>query len=112
MRSLVDRLHPNLPIRINGIAPSWTATGMIPRPIVDASEEIGVQFQTSRDVALSVAYLAVTEECHGHVLHSSKAEYQEVDGPILTATYNILKESDGDIMLRLRQAFGDPKRTS
>lgn len=106
---MVDRLHPNLPIRINWIAPSWTDTGMIPRPILEVSEKLGFQFQTPRDVALSVAYLAATEEFHGHVLHSSKAKYQEVDVPALKATYNILKESDGDVTLGLRKAFDNSR---
>src|ERR1051326_3088398 len=53
MRSLVPVLHPQIPIRINALAPSWTETGIVNRSI----EAIGASVQGPEHVARAAVLL-------------------------------------------------------
>jgi hypothetical protein len=100
MRSLLDQLPTNVPIRINCIAPSWTETGLVPK---DALAKIGVAVQSAHVAALSVGLLAVDENRHGQTIRSSEGVYSEIEEPILKATENILAEDilEGEALKKL-----------
>lgn len=97
MRSLRDQLYPELPIRINAIAPSWTETALVPKEIL---LKIGVPVQSARVAAMSVGLLAVDETRHGQTIRSSVGIFSEIDEPILKATADILDEEvlEGEVL--------------
>ena len=86
LRSLYTTLHPHLPIRINAIAPSWTATGIVPAALIAALGEGAVQ--SADVVARSVIYLFASEKGeggekqHGACVYSDKGKFWDIEnGP-------------------------------
>jgi NAD(P)-dependent dehydrogenase (short-subunit alcohol dehydrogenase family) len=78
MRSLTQHLHPTLPIRINAIAPSWTATGIMPPGVVTAIGE--AQFQSPDVPARSAVLLMADGKRHGEMVYSEKGKFVEFEG--------------------------------
>jgi hypothetical protein len=77
MRSLTQHLHPTLPLRINAIAPSWTATGIVPP---DAVAVIGEAEFQSPDVPARSAVLLMTDgKRHGEMVFSEKGRFLECE---------------------------------
>ena len=77
MRSLAQHLHPALPLRINAIAPSWTATGIIPPGAVGAIGE--AEFQSSDVPARSAVLLMADGKRHGEMVFSEKGKFVELE---------------------------------
>ena len=77
MRSLTQHLHPALPLRINAIAPSWTATGIIPPGAVGAIGE--AEFQSSDVPARSEVLLMADGKRHGEMVFSEKGKFVELE---------------------------------
>ena len=77
MRSLTQHLHPALPLRINAIAPSWTATGIIPPGAVGAIGE--AEFQSSDVPARSAVLLMADGKRHGEMVFSEKGKLVELE---------------------------------
>jgi NAD(P)-dependent dehydrogenase (short-subunit alcohol dehydrogenase family) len=77
MRSLTQHLHPTLPIRINAIAPSWTATGIMPPGAVAAIGE--AQFQSPDVPARSAVLLMADGKRHGEMVYSEKGKFVELE---------------------------------
>lgn len=77
MRSLTQHLHPALPLRINAIAPSWTATGIIPPGAVGAIGE--AEFQSSDVPARSAVLLMADGKRHGEMVFSEKGKFMELE---------------------------------
>ncbi|KAB8338729.1 hypothetical protein FH972_021674 [Carpinus fangiana] len=80
MRGLAGHLHPHLPIRINAIAPSWTATGIIPRSAVEAA---GVAIQEPSAVARTVALLMADEARNQQLIYSNEGRFAEIETDLL-----------------------------
>ncbi|KAF2017983.1 NAD(P)-binding protein [Aaosphaeria arxii CBS 175.79] len=78
LRSLYRHLSPALPIRINAIAPSWTATGIVSTQITSYLGE--GNFQTPDVVARSVLKLFADEERHGQMVYSCKGQFWDIEG--------------------------------
>jgi hypothetical protein len=77
LRALRENLYPKLPIRINGIAPSWTATNIIPKAMYDAIGEDAIQ---SPDVvARSVIVLMADKNRHGELIYSDRGKFWDVE---------------------------------
>ncbi|KAJ4308855.1 hypothetical protein N0V94_009185, partial [Neodidymelliopsis sp. IMI 364377] len=77
LRSLGPQLHPALPIRINAIAPSWTASGIVTDNLLNAIGEANYQFA---DVpARSVALLMADETRHGELIYSEVGKFKEIE---------------------------------
>ncbi|PSN71376.1 NAD(P)-binding protein [Corynespora cassiicola Philippines] len=76
MRALYCTLHPNLPIRINAIAPSWTDTGIMPREFVAAIQDM---FQSADVVARSVAVLMADKKRHGELIYSERGRFFDLE---------------------------------
>ncbi|KPI34450.1 (-)-isopiperitenol/(-)-carveol dehydrogenase, mitochondrial [Cyphellophora attinorum] len=72
--------HHDLSIRVNGIMPSWTATGMVPVELMDA---LGFPWQPAEAVASAVGLLMADESRDGQVLYVAKGNIKEVDEAIL-----------------------------
>ncbi|KAH7031557.1 uncharacterized protein B0I36DRAFT_363232 [Microdochium trichocladiopsis] len=83
MRSLLTHLANDagpdgqlVPLRINCIAPSWTATGVVPSFLL---EKAGVPYQSPDVVAQSALLLMADDTKHGHVLYSRRGKYLEME---------------------------------
>lgn len=80
MRALTSHLHPNLPIRVNAIAPSWTDTGILNPAVLAAIGEGNYQ---SADVpARSVTLLMADSARHGELVYSECGNFMDLEnGP-------------------------------
>ena len=77
MRSLFQHLHPTLPIRVNAIAPSWTATGIVADELRDA---VGAaEFQSPDVPARSAVLLMADGERHGDMVFVEKGRFLECE---------------------------------
>ncbi|KAL3461099.1 hypothetical protein BJX64DRAFT_278075 [Aspergillus heterothallicus] len=63
-------------VRLNAIAPSWTATGLVPRDLLAA---MGVEVQEPEVVARSVVMLCNDERRHGELIYSWGGRYVEIN---------------------------------
>lgn len=109
MRGLAVLLYPELPIRINGISPSWTTTGLLPEGLVERAAP-GTGTQTPAVVARSVAILMADRTRHGQLIYSVEGKYSEAEGTLLRAATEITGPNNEDIVmekvLRLVQIVG------
>ncbi|OGM49899.1 short-chain dehydrogenase [Aspergillus bombycis] len=74
MRGLVGQLPPS--VRVNAIAPSWTASGLVS---ADFLASLGVIAQGPEVVARSVVFLFTDSERNGHLIYSWEGKYKEID---------------------------------
>ncbi|CAI7641896.1 unnamed protein product [Penicillium palitans] len=80
-------------VRLNAVAPSWTATGVVPTSFI---EDLGVAVQGPEVVANSVALLFSDQQRHQDVIYSWDGKYLEVNNAkdgLLAATNGILGNS-------------------
>ncbi|KGO71189.1 Short-chain dehydrogenase/reductase SDR [Penicillium italicum] len=80
-------------VRLNAVAPSWTATAMLPITFI---EELGVAVQRPDAVAQSVLLLFCDQQRHQDVIYSWDGKYLEVnnaEGGFLAAASGILENS-------------------
>ena len=89
MRGMVPTLKAaGTSVRINAVAPSWTATGLIPKPFLEKS---GVAWQGPEAVARSVALLMADATRNGQLIYSVEGRYKEIEeGVLLKALSDIL----------------------
>lgn len=91
MRSLTLLLHPKLPIRINALAPCWTATKMIPG---DFLQSVGVGFQGPETVARSAVLLMADQSRHGQLIYSEEGRYMEIDEGLRAAARSLCQDRE------------------
>ena len=91
MRSPTLLLHPKLPIRINALAPCWTATKMIPG---DFLQSVGVGFQGPEIVARSAALLMADQSRHGQLIYSEEGRYMEIDEGLRAAARSLCQDRE------------------
>lgn len=104
MRNLALHLTAaQLPIRINAIAPSWTASGMVNGKEVAA---LGGEVQTSDDAARSALFLMADAAApHGLLVQSHAGRYRDVEQAFVAAAAEVYpeglrgKEGDGGATL-------------
>lgn len=77
LRALYGNLHPTIPIRINALAPSWTATGIVPKAVFEALGE-GV-VQSADVVARSVLVLMADKNRHGEMIYSDRGKFWDIE---------------------------------
>lgn len=82
MKPLLE--HEKIPIRINGVAPSWTQTGIIPEKLMS---EMGIKLQTPFEVGRAAAGLMADQSRHGHLIHIAEGRYKEIDEAVLVPAY-------------------------
>ncbi|KKK17501.1 hypothetical protein P175DRAFT_0530583 [Aspergillus ochraceoroseus IBT 24754] len=63
-------------VRLNGVAPSWTASGIVPREALTA---LGATVQDPEVVAKSVVMLFNDERRHGELIYSWEGKYREIN---------------------------------
>ncbi|CAG8898755.1 unnamed protein product [Penicillium egyptiacum] len=93
-------------VRLNAVAPSWTATCMIDTAFI---EGLGVGVQGPEAVARSVALLFSDQQRHGEVIYSWEGKYREVnkaEGGFLAAADGILVNSANEehVVRKLKEA--------
>ena len=93
-------------VRLNAVAPSWTATKMIDSAFI---EGLGVSVQGPEVVARSVLLLFNDQQRHGDVIYSWEGKYREVnkaEGGFLAAADGILVNSANEeyVVRKLREA--------
>ncbi|KAI0104241.1 putative 15-hydroxyprostaglandin dehydrogenase [Nemania sp. FL0031] len=76
-----------VPIRINALAPSWTASGMVNERAFNAA---GVHTQTPATVARAAAKLMADGAHQGHLIHVDHGVYKEIDEALMLPTYRSL----------------------
>ncbi|KAF3761384.1 NAD(P)-binding protein [Cryphonectria parasitica EP155] len=107
MRAMRQQLIRNdIPIRINGLAPSWTRTGMPPKAMYD----LGIETQPAEVVARAAALLMADEKRHGELLYVAKGKVKEIDEAVLMPTYYGIVggrgQTEDDDFARMLQAEG------
>ncbi|KAJ9662631.1 hypothetical protein H2198_001303 [Neophaeococcomyces mojaviensis] len=113
MRGLVPMLLPDIPIRVNSISPSWTATGIVPKDVVE--KVAGIATQTPAAVARSVAILMADKQRNGQLIYSVEGKYSEIEGVLLKTAAEIVGDVNEDlVMAKLLEAatFVDSTGTS
>ena len=95
VRAMTVNLYPNIPIRINGLAPAWTDTNIIPRRLIDA---LGDQVQSADVVARSAVLLMADETRHGEMIFSDRGKFWDVEN------------GDNGLIVSLRRALDIPEQ--
>lgn len=109
LRGLTDDLAvASCGVRLNAVAPSWTATGLVPREVV---EGLGARVQEPEAVARGVLSLFCGTERHEELVYIWDSRYFEinkVEGGLLDAALKVLPlpVSEDEIMRRLKKAAG------
>lgn len=81
--------EPDIPVRINGIAPGWTNTGIVSEALC---AKAGVPSQGPEIPARSALILMADSSRHGEMIHSSEGKYFELESHLLRATNDVLQE--------------------
>lgn len=92
VRGLVSEIGPktDIPVRINGIAPGWTITGLVSEALC---AKAGVPSQGPEIAARSALILMADSSRHGEMIHSSQGKYFELESHLLKATDEILQKA-------------------
>lgn len=97
MRGLVPILLPDIPIRINAIAPSWTTTGLVPEHVIESV--VGIGTQPPAAVARSVAILMADRQRNGQLIYSVQGRYSEIESTMLKMAADIVGDPDEDLVM-------------
>ncbi|KAL4884386.1 hypothetical protein BJY04DRAFT_215356 [Aspergillus karnatakaensis] len=103
---LVDT-NPGRKVRLNAIAPSWTATGIVAGEVI---RDRGAIVQEPEDVAKSVVLLFGDERRHGEVIYSWGGRYCEINqckGGLLDGAARIVPniKEEGAVMERIKGRY-------
>ncbi|KAF2103454.1 NAD(P)-binding protein [Rhizodiscina lignyota] len=103
MRGMVPLMKAaGVPIRMNAIAPSWTATGLVPDFVL---QKAGAALQYPEPVARSVALLMADSGRNGQLIYSSEGRFKEVeDAVLLKCVKEIIGEEEiqEDTLMKIR----------
>jgi NAD(P)-dependent dehydrogenase (short-subunit alcohol dehydrogenase family) len=98
----------NLPIRVNVLSPSWTATEVLPG-LGDLLKAVNYDAQSAAPVARAAAYLLVDESRHGDVVFVCGGKFKEIEKAILAPAYEKVKgdwPSDDEVLARILALSG------
>ncbi|KAJ0119893.1 hypothetical protein J7T55_000743 [Diaporthe amygdali] len=92
VRGLFSEIGPetDIPVRLNGIAPGWTNTGLVSESLC---AKAGVLSQGPEIPARSALILMAERSRHGEIIHSSQGKYFELESHLLRATDDILQKA-------------------
>ncbi|KAG8162526.1 hypothetical protein KVR01_008291 [Diaporthe batatas] len=92
VRGLVSEIGPatDIPVRINGVAPGWTNTGIVNEALCASA---GVPSQGPEIAARSALIVMADTSRHGEIIHSSQGKYFELESHLLKATHDILQQA-------------------
>ncbi|USP73577.1 hypothetical protein yc1106_00851 [Curvularia clavata] len=94
-----------LPIRVNTLAPSWTATQVLP-DLKNLLAAVSHDCQSAAVVARAVAYLMADKSRHGELIFASNGKYTEIEKTILAPAYASIKGDDLSDDAVLAKAYG------
>lgn len=97
-----------LPIRVNILAPSWTATQVLP-DLKDLLAAVSEVCQPTSVVARAVVYLMATKSRHGEVIFVRDGKYKEIERAVLAPAYQTIKGdtlSDDDVLAKVSALGG------
>ncbi|KAI0535004.1 short chain dehydrogenase [Xylaria digitata] len=113
MRGLHSALTAqNVPVRINAVAPSWTASSIVVQQLFN---QFGIYTQPASAVARAAANLMADESRRGHLIHVDHGIYKEVDEALLLPAYHTLPhkettnedEAMGQMIARMKAHAGE-----
>ncbi|EAT85075.1 hypothetical protein HBI56_075520 [Parastagonospora nodorum] len=79
-----------LPIRVNTLAPSWTATQVLP-DLKTLLAAVSQDCQSTDVVARAVAYLMATKSRHGDLIFVCDGKFKEIEKAVLAPAYETIK---------------------
>lgn len=97
-----------LPIRINTLAPSWTATQVLP-DLGALLKAVDYDAQSTDVVARAAAYLMVDGERRGDVVFVCEGKYREIEKAVLAPAYAGVKGeglSDDEVLEKIMALGG------
>ncbi|KAF2028482.1 NAD(P)-binding protein [Setomelanomma holmii] len=97
-----------VPIRVNILAPSWTATQVLP-DLKDLLAAVSEVCQPTSVVARAAAYLMATKSRHGEVIFVRDGKYKEIEKAVLRPAYDSIKGdtlSDDDVLAKVSALGG------
>lgn len=92
VRGLFSEIGPetDIPVRLNGIAPGWTLTGLVSESIC---AQAGIPSQEPEIPARSALILMADNSRHGEIIYSTQGKYFELESHLLRATDDILQSA-------------------
>lgn len=96
-----------LPIRINTLAPSWTATQVMPN-MKDRLRAVSADCQSPLVVARAAAYLFANQHRSGETVFVGDGKYVEIEKAVLAPAYESIKGdtlSDDAILAKVRALY-------
>lgn len=93
----------SLPIRVNSLAPSWTATQVLPS-LNELLKAVDYDAQSPGVVARAAAYLFADEQRRGEVVYVCGGKYREIEKAVLAPAYEKVKgegPSDDEVLERI-----------
>lgn len=97
-----------LPIRVNTLAPSWTATQVLP-DLKNLLAAVSHDCQPTSVVARAVAYLMADKSRHGQLIFACDGKYTEIEKAVLAPAYATIKGeslSDDDVLAKVMALSG------
>ncbi|KAL7917862.1 short chain dehydrogenase/reductase [Trichoderma austrokoningii] len=99
-----------LPIRINTLMPSWTASNVLP-DLEGLMKKVSLAPQPALVVARAAAYLMVDGSRQGDVIYVAEGKYKEVEKSILLPAYEAIRWegsiSDDDVLGQLLEILAN-----
>ena len=95
VRGMWSEIGPQteVPVRFNGIAPSWTITNLLDDGVATRA---GLHLQPAEAAARSALLLMADEKRHGEMIFSQHGKYLELESHLLPATEEILRSAPGE----------------
>ncbi|KAJ4361421.1 hypothetical protein N0V95_001934 [Ascochyta clinopodiicola] len=93
----------SLPIRVNSLAPSWTATQVLP-DLSGLLKAVDYDAQPTSVVARAAAYLLTDGKRHGDVVFVCEGKFKEIEKAILAPAYDQVRgtgPSDDEVLARI-----------
>ena len=81
-------------VRINCVTPLWTATGIVPKELLET--KLGMKIQGPEAVAKSAMLLMADESRRGQTIYSRQGRFKEMDRALLGKAVELLEQGEGD----------------
>lgn len=98
----------NLPVRVNILMPSWTATQVLP-DLGNLLKAVNYEAQSAEVVARGAALLFVDEKRNGEAIFVCGGKFKEIEKAILAPAYDKVKgdgPSDDEVLARIMALEG------
>lgn len=89
MRGMVPITFPHIPVRINLVAPEWTATSIVDPTYIEHIEKTGGRWQEPEVVSRSVGLLMADESRHGQMIYSAAGKFKETESLLMSVAEKI-----------------------